>query len=156
MTRNKTVAPKPAPAKAKRVKKTKAELHIVQHRTLGSGVLRFVRVLDSGEFAARVEFADGVERVLLLDEKWWITPIVEMMKAQPEPARKYAPEPKPKPADDETEESGDAAELEFAGGHLLAETEGEIEEDGEREVADSEEGLETEDSESAEVEEVLA
>jgi hypothetical protein len=119
--------------------------------------LRFVRVLDSGEFAARVEFADGVERVLLLDEQWWITPIVEMMKAQPEPARKYAPEPKPKPADDETEESGDAAELELEGGHIQdGENEGEIEDDGEREVADSEEGLETEDSESAEVEEVLA
>jgi hypothetical protein len=103
------------------VKKAKPELHTVEHRTLGSGVLRFVRVLDSGEFAARVEFADGIERVLLLDEKWWITPIVEMLTAQPEPARKYTPEPKAKPAD-ETEESGDTAELELAGGHLLAET----------------------------------
>jgi hypothetical protein len=132
MTRNKTVAPKAAPAKAKRVNKSKPELHTVQHRTLGSGVLRFVRVLDSGEFAARVEFADGVERVLLLDEKWWITPIVEMMKAQPEPARKYTPEPKAEPAADETEESGDTAELELAGGHIQdGENEGEIEDDGE-------------------------
>ena len=133
MTRNiKTIpAAKPSPVKPKRVKKAKPELRIVQHRTLGSGVLRFVRVLDSGEFAARVEFGDGVERVLLLDEQWWITPIAEMLTAQPEPARKYKPEPKAKPAD-ETEESGDAAELELEGGHIQdGENEGEIEDDGE-------------------------
>jgi hypothetical protein len=120
MTRNKTVAPKPAPAKAKRVKKAKPELHTVQHRTLGSGVLRFVRVLDSGEFAARVEFADGIERVLLLDEKWWITPIVEMLTAQPEPARKYKPEPKPAQPDADDDE---AAELEVSDGHIFGDAE---------------------------------
>jgi hypothetical protein len=102
------------------VKKAKPELRIVQHRTLGSGVLRFVRVLDSGEFAARVEFGDGVERVLLLDEQWWITPIAEMLTAQPEPARKYKPEPKPAQPDADDDE---AAELEVSDGHIFGDTE---------------------------------
>lgn len=147
MTRGlKTVsAPKPAPVKPKRVKKAKPELRVIQHRSLGACVVVGVFLTDAGRIVVDCDF-NGVTRTLALDASYWVSDTAELLAAMPPQSRK--PETKtvrkPEPADDEEAEGERELEPDDAG-HL-----------GEREVADSEEGLETEDSESAEVEEVLA
>jgi hypothetical protein len=133
MTRNKTVAPKPAPAKPKRVKKAKPELRSLEHKHFGPCKVLGTFIGDTANFVD-VDFS-GVKRTLSLGQTYWTSDISELLAVMPPQPRSVKPESKSKkpaePADDEPEESGDAAELEFKGGHLLAETEGEIEEDGE-------------------------
>jgi hypothetical protein len=143
MTSVKTVrAPKPASRKAKKAKQPKSELRIVEHKTLGVCVLRCIRALDSNDLVAVVEFSDGTERVIRLDECFWLTRITEMMQAPLEPARKPKSEPKPAKAADAAD--AETSELELnAGGHL-----GEIEDAADGEQEDSESG---ESSELAEV-----
>jgi hypothetical protein len=93
-----------------------------------------VFLTDAGRIVVDCDF-NGVTRTLALDASYWVSDTAELLAVMPPQPRSVKPESKSKkpaePADDEPEESGDAAELEFKGGHLLAETEGEIEEDGE-------------------------
>jgi hypothetical protein len=126
MTRsNKTVrAPKAAPLKAKKPKQPKSEPRIVEHKTLGVCTLRCIRALDSSDLVAVVEFSGGTERVIRLDERFWLTRITEMMQAPLEPARKYRAEPKRAKPVDEGEEVAAERELELADGHIQ---DGEIE-----------------------------
>jgi hypothetical protein len=73
---------------------TKREVpRLVEHKALGVGTLKCVRVLDNGAFAAVAEFG-GTERVVRLDQQFWITSLFEIMQAPLEPARKYKPETK--------------------------------------------------------------
>jgi hypothetical protein len=126
MTRNSKVArtPKPASRKAKKAKQPKSELRIVEHKTLGVCTLRCIRALDSTDLVAVVEFSDGTERVIRLDQGFWLTRITEMLRAPLEPSRKPTSEPKPAKAADAAD--AETSELELnAGGHL-----GEIEDAG--------------------------
>jgi hypothetical protein len=80
--------------KTKNTATKKEVLHLVEHKALGVGTLKYVRALDNGEFAAVAEFG-STERVIRLDQQYWITSLFEIMQAPLEPARKYKAEPKP-------------------------------------------------------------
>ena len=125
---------KAIPLKPKRAKTIKPEPRVIQHRSLGACVVVGVFLTDAGRIVVDCDF-NGVTRTLALDASYWVSDTAELLAVMPPQPRAVKPESKSKkpaePADDEPEESGDAAELEFKGGHLLAETEGEIEEDGE-------------------------
>jgi hypothetical protein len=143
MTRNvkRTSTPKAAPLKAKKPKSPKPEPRVVEHRTLGVCTLRCIRALDCNDLVAVVEFSDGTERVIRLDERFWLTRITEMMQAPLEPARKSKSEPKPAKAADAAD--AETSELELnAGGHL-----GEIEDAGD-------DGQESESEETGELTEM--
>jgi hypothetical protein len=129
MTRHKTVAPKPA--KAKRVKKTKAELRSLEHRSLGQCTVRGVYVTDGGGFVVDADVA-GVQRTLSLAQEFWLTPVndllLEAVKRQPAKAA-------PAKAANANEEADGERELELntAGHFSEGEDAGEAEtEDGER------------------------
>ena len=61
---------KAAPLKAKKPKQPKSEPRMVEHKTLGVCTLRCIRALDSNDLVAVVEFSDGTERVIRLDERF--------------------------------------------------------------------------------------
>jgi hypothetical protein len=132
MTRNKTVAPKPAPAKAKRVKKSKPELRSLEHRSLGKCIVRGVYVTDGGGFVVDVDVT-GAQRTLSLAPEFWLAPVddllLEAVKRQPAKAA-------PAKAANADEEADGEHELELnAAGHFSeGEDAGEAEtEDGEHE-----------------------
>ena len=93
----------------KRKSAKKAKPRLVEHRTLGVCTLRRIRALDSNDLVAVVEFSDGTERAIRLDERFWLTRITEIMQAPLEPARKHkaetkAAEPEAVEPDDEADE----------------------------------------------------
>jgi hypothetical protein len=115
MTRNKTVAPKPAPVKPKRAKKAKAELRSLEHRSLGKCIVRGVYVTDGGGFVVDVDVT-GAQRTLSLAPEFWLAPVddllLEAVKRQPAKAA-------PAKAANADEEADGERELELnAAGHF--------------------------------------
>jgi len=78
----KTVWPTPREETPPKERKPRKPLRTVEHRMFGVGRLRCVRSTDSGP-VADVEFPDGSKRSLLVDAKFWLTPIDEITAAQP-------------------------------------------------------------------------
>jgi hypothetical protein len=140
MTRQKTVAPKPAPAKAKRVKKAKAELRSLVHRSLGKCIVRGVYVTDGGGFVVDVDVT-GAQRTLSLAPEFWLAPVddllLEAVKRQPAKAA-------PAKAANADEEADGERELELnAAGHFS-----EGEDAGDAETEDSEHDADETESET--------
>ncbi len=65
----------------------------VEHRTLGTGTLLWVRQLSDGSDVAVVRFSDEAERTIRLDPAYWVTAISEIMQLAPRLSPPPAPEP---------------------------------------------------------------
>jgi hypothetical protein len=109
------IAPHPKqPAAAK--KTAKPEPRLLVHVALGQGVLLGVRELDSGTTVASVRFDDGSERILQLQQQYWLTDLTGLISAPTKPSRRQVPEPRlveadaSKSADDEEGETEEAEE----------------------------------------------
>jgi hypothetical protein len=138
-------ARKLVPLKSKPAKKAKAPQRSLEHRVFGLGCVVGIYATAAGCAVADVQFNDG-KRTLSLQQAYWISDIADLLALTPERRPLAKPEPKPEPVDDDVEKDGDTAELQLDSGAHFAE----------RGDADSEEGLESEDSERADMEEVLA
>jgi hypothetical protein len=62
--------PKPAPVHA-------------THARYGQCDLLAIRELDGGVLVADVRFDDGAERTIQLDQRYWASPVVEMLPPAP-------------------------------------------------------------------------
>jgi hypothetical protein len=149
MTRYKTVAPKPAPAKAKRVKKAKAELRSLEHKFFGVGLVIGVFTTDSGGLVADVQFGANI-KTLSMDQQYWLGSVADLLAAMPPQSRKQETKPvrKPEPADDEEADGERELELNAAGHFSEGEDAGDAEtEDGAHEHDAAEVESETESEE---------
>jgi hypothetical protein len=98
---------KPA-AKRVRTKVSKPEPRLLEHVRYGQGKLVCVRQLDSGDYVVVVQFADGAERVIRLDQSFWTSDIASLIPAPTKPRRQVR-EPKPVEAEENGEQDeGDA------------------------------------------------
>lgn len=72
--------PRPKPEKVKLER-------VVEHVRYGKGKPIEVRQLDNAEYALVVKFGDGVERVLRLEQKYWLSNIASLIPAPPAPPK---------------------------------------------------------------------
>jgi len=54
----------------------------VEHRVYGVGVMRFIKQIDDGTFAAIVNFA-GIDRMVRIAPEYWLTPVDAIIKLLP-------------------------------------------------------------------------
>jgi hypothetical protein len=85
----------PATARRRRSSISTAE-RTVEHRVYGVGILRYLKQIDNGSYAAVVDFA-GTERVVLNAHEYWLTPIDALMRLIPVLPPPAMPKPKAKP-----------------------------------------------------------
>jgi hypothetical protein len=81
------------------------EARTVAHGIFGVGVVRFVKQIDDGSYAAMVSFA-GTERMVRVAPEYWLMPLDAIMRLIP-----HLPPPAiPKPKSKATETFGDSQE----------------------------------------------
>jgi hypothetical protein len=71
-----------------KVKTPKPEPRLVEHVHFGRGKVLGVRQLDNGDHAATVRFSDGTERVLQLQQRFWLTDTATLIPVPPKPSRR--------------------------------------------------------------------
>lgn len=104
----KTIRPrKRAPAASKPNKKEKSEPPVLEHARYGHGKVVGLRKLDNGDHVATVRFDDGVERLLQLQQQYWLSDIRDLIPS-PSKASRCVAEPEPLDEGDEPAVSGDS------------------------------------------------
>jgi hypothetical protein len=74
--RFRVIAPKRCrKATAPEIVPTKPQARVLQHATLGECQLVAVCTLNDGAFAALVRLADGAEKTVVLDQKFWTSSV---------------------------------------------------------------------------------
>jgi hypothetical protein len=106
-------------ATQKKVKKTKASVRSLQHKTFGPGVVLGTFETAAGGLVADLDF-NGTRRSLSLEERYWVGDVADLLAAMPPQSRSIKPESKSKKTAEPDADNDEAEpELELVSGHLV-------------------------------------